>query len=125
MLLSISLLTTCNGERTADTDEGLSTRLLVGPPAAPLKVNQPIDVRSSSQDPNSPISHVELIAVQLPDRPANLLIRSDVAPFPQTNFTASQIFVPRQTGRYVIKVVGYNIKGNRAESDPIGFEVVP
>jgi hypothetical protein len=88
-----------------------------------LQVNQPVNVRSRTQDTESRISHIELYAVELPSGEQNVLIRSDPAPFDQTTYTASQIFIPAQPGHYVIKVVGYNRQGNWAESDYIGFDV--
>ena len=124
LLLSISLLTTCIGGRSEGPAAGLNTWLLVRAPDTPLRSGQPVDVRSRTEDAGSVISHVELYAVQLPNGQGNVLIRSDVAPFQQTAFTASQIFTPLQAGRYIIKVVGYNIKGDRAESEYIGFDVV-
>jgi hypothetical protein len=75
-------------------------------------------------DVQNGVSHVELYAVQSPEGEEELLlIRSDPAPFDQTTFTVSQMFVPTRPGHYVIKVVGYNKLGQSAESDYIGFDV--
>jgi len=125
LLLSIGLLTTCGSGSDANSVQGLNTWLLVSAPETMLPVGQPVEVRSRTEDADTAISHVELYAVQVPNGQSNVLIRSDVAPFQQTAFTASQIFTPLQAGRYAIKVVGYNIEGDRADSDTISFEVGP
>ena len=125
LLLSIGLLTTCGSGGDANSVQDLNTRLLVSAPETMLPVGQPVEVRSRTEDADTAISHVELYAVQVPNGQSNVLIRSDVAPFQQTAFTASQIFTPLQAGRYAIKVVGYNIEGDRADSDTISFEVGP
>ncbi len=103
--------------------QGLYTQLLVKAPESALPLNKPVEVRSRTQDAQHGVSHVELYAVELPSGEANVLIRSDQAPFEQTTFTASQAFVPTQKGHYVIKVVGYNKLGDKIESDYIGFDV--
>lgn len=121
LLLLAGLLSAC--DFFTGTDEvSLRTWLLVRPPDAPLLLNQPITVRSRTEDVNNQISHVELYA-ELPDRAGNVLIRSDAAPFAQTSYTTAQVFIPTQPGHYVIKVVGYNRLGQKAVSDSIGFEV--
>lgn len=118
------VITACDLTGTDTTaSEGIQTWLLVTPPESPLPANRPLNVRSRTQDPENFVSHVELYAVQLPSGDTDVLIRSDAAPFQQTTFTASQVFIPRQPGHYVIKVVGYNKLGNKAESDFIGFDV--
>jgi len=125
LLFSFSLVTTtCSfGQTETTAPEGIRTWLLVRAPDGPLPAGRPVDVKSRSEDAQHGISHVELYAVQLPSGESNVLIRSDAAPFRQTSFTASQLFVPRQPGHYVIKVVGYNRLGDRAESEYISFDV--
>lgn len=121
LLLAAGLITACNATETAT--QGVHTWLLVTAPERPLPRNKPLDVKSRTQDTVNLVSHVELYAVQLPSGEANVLIRSDPAPFPQTVFTASQVFIPTQPGHYVIKVVGYNKLGQSQESDYLGFDV--
>lgn len=96
---------------------------LVEEPRGPIAVNSVVEIQSTTSDPSSRVSHVELYAVQLPSGQENLLLRADPASFDQTTFTVNQAFVPTQPGYYVIKVVGYNIQGNSAESSSVGFEV--
>lgn len=124
LLIAGLLMAACDLTGTdTTTSEGIRTWLLVTPPESTLPVNRPLNVRSRTQDSVNFVSHVELYAVQLPSGDTDLLIRSDAAPFQQTTFTASQVFIPRQPGHYVIKVVGYNKLGNKAESNFIGFDV--
>lgn len=101
---------------------GVRTWLLVKAPEGPLPLNEPVIVRSRTEDSQG-VSHVELYAVELPSGETNVILRSDRAPFAQTSFTAIQTFIPLQEGHYVIKVVGYNRRGESAESDLIGFDV--
>jgi hypothetical protein len=122
LVILAGLVAGCNAQNDSE-QPGLRTWLLVRPPDTPLQVNQPVNVRSRTQDTGSRISHIELYAVKLPSGEQDVLIRSDPAPFDQTTYTASQIFIPTQTGSYVIKVVGYNREGEWAESDYIGFDV--
>ena len=130
LVLSISLLTTCGSSDDAETtvSKEFSTWLLVREPDNSLLAGQPINVRSRSEDAVNGISHVELYLVEFqpegsPDVTRDLLIRSDAAPFEQTSFTASQIFTPRQSGRYAIKVKGYNKIGDSRESEILSFVV--
>lgn len=121
LLLLAGLLPAC--DFFTGTDEvSLHTWLLVRPPDGPLLLNQPVTVRSRTEDANNHISHVELYA-ELPGREGKVLIRSDAAPFAQTSYTTAQVFIPTQTGHYVIEVVGFNRLGHKAVSDSIGFEV--
>jgi hypothetical protein len=125
LLIFAGLVAACNFlESDTAAQPSVRTWLLVSAPDGPLPLNRPINVRSRTQDGQNLVSHVELYAVQLPSGEANVLIRSDAAPFQQTSFTASQVFVPTQPGHYVIKVVGYNRLGQSAESDFIGFDVI-
>ncbi len=122
--LSVGLLAAC------DTAEGevrqlpeIRTQLLVRAPDGPLPASKSINVRSLTEAEDG-VSHVELYAVELPTGQRNVLIRSDPAPSAhQPSFTLAQSFTPLQPGHYVIKVVGYNSLGQRAESDYIGFDV--
>ena len=123
LLLLAGLLSACSFLTNADESAALRTWLLVRPPDTPLLLNQPVTVRSRTEDAVNRISHVELYAVELPTGDRNVLIRSDTAPFDQTSYTAAQVFIPTQPGHYVIKVVGFNRLGQRAESDYIGFDV--
>ena len=123
LLLLAGLLSACDFSTDRNGATQLRTWLLVRPPDTPLLLNQPVTVRSRTEDATNRISHVELYAVELPTGDRNVLIRSDAAPFAQTSYTAAQVFVPTQPGHYVIKVVGYNRLGQRAESDYIGFDV--
>lgn len=122
LLLLTGLLPAC--DYFTDPDEvSLRTWLLVRPPDGPLLLDQPVTVRSRTEDANNKVSHVELYAVKLPTGERNVLLRSDAAPFDQTSYTAAQVFIPHAPGHYVIKVVGFNRLGQKAESDYIGFEV--
>ena len=124
LVFSLSLVAACNSDDAASTGpQKLSTWLLVRAPEGPLPAGLPVDVKSRSVDSEHNISHVELYAVELPTGEKNVLIRSDAAPFKQTSFTASQLFVPVQPGYYVIKVVGYNTIGDSTESEYISFQV--
>jgi hypothetical protein len=130
LLGSIGLVAACesSGSQTA-LSSGFRTWLLVQPPQGPLPVNRPVNVRSRTEDSQYKVSHVELYLVEfLPKEQSasplsNVLIRADRAPFDQTTFTASQVFVPSAAGHYVVKVVGYNKRGQTAVSDYIGFDV--
>ncbi len=118
-------VTACSSTTEAEipVPQGLYTQLLVKAPESALPLNEPVEVKSRTRDAQNGVSHVELYAVELPSGETNVLIRSDQAPFEQTTFTASQVFVPTQKGHYVIKVVGYNKLGDKMESDYIGFDV--
>ena len=125
LLLCVGALTACT---TTEAEQptplpGVRTLLLVKAPGQPLPVNIPINVRSRTEDGTVGVSHVELYARQLPSGETNVLIRSDRSPFDQTSFTIAQVFVPAQKGHYVIQVVGYNRRGEKSESDQIGFDV--
>ena len=117
------LLTACLGA-DAESPElpEIRTQLLVRAPETALPLNKPVTVRSRVEA-KSGVSHVELYAVQMPAATTEILIRADEAQFDQPTFTASQTFTPRERGRYVIKVVGYNRFGQSDTSDFIGFEV--
>ncbi len=124
LILGLGQITACNSNNGQPTvSPELRTRLLVQPPDGPLPVNRAVNVRARIEDARYKVSHAELYAVQLPTGESNVLIRSDAAPFDQTSFTSSQVFVPSQRGHYVIKVVGYNKRGQAAESDYLGFDV--
>jgi hypothetical protein len=124
LLITVGFISACNSsEEPPSLPEGLRTWLLVGEPGVPLPAGRPVEVKSRSEDFQHGVSHVELYAVQLPNGRSNVLIRSDAVPFAQTGYTASQIFTPRQPGHYVIKVVGYNTIGQKAESEYISFDV--
>lgn len=112
------------------TDQELQTWMLVRAPDGPLPVNRPITVKSRSRDPNNHLSHVELYTVEIPTQDnapttqkVDLLIDTQFVPFEQTTFTANQTFTPEWRGEYVIKVVGYNINGDKSESEYIRFAV--
>ena len=126
LVLALGLLAGCNPDSSEPEPAGLNTWLLVRAPDGPLPVNQPIEVRSRVEDAVHGVSHVELHLVEF--QPvgggpvADILIRADAAPFDQTSFTASQIFIPKQPGRYAIMVTGYNHNGQAKESDTISFE---
>lgn len=123
MMLGL-VLTACSSTGTETPPyRGVRTQLLVKAPEGPLPLNKPVVVKSYTEDARYCVSHVELYVVQLPSGETDLLIRSDVAPFKQTAFTTSQMFVPTQKGHYVIKVVGYNKLGEKSESEYIGFDV--
>ncbi len=127
LIFCLGVVTTaCFSSSSAEVDvpEGLHTWLLVRAPDRPLALNQPVDVRSRTEDAQNGISHVELYAVELPTGQSEVLLRADAAPFQQTSYTASQIFVPKQVGHYAIKVVGYNRIGEKAVSETISFDVV-
>lgn len=126
LLASLGLLAACgssSGEPTPTPYQGVRTWLLVKAPDGPLPLGRAVTVKSRTEDSRHQVSHVELYAVQWPGVTGDLLIRSDAAPFDQTSFTAVQAFTPALQGHYVIKVVGYNKLGERAESDYIGFDV--
>jgi hypothetical protein len=124
LLVSVGLLAACSSSEAELTPyQGVRTWLLVKAPEGPLPINRAVTVKSRTEDTEHKVSHVELYAVQWPEGEEELLIRSDPAPFDQTSFTASQTFTPRRPGHYVIKVVGYNKLGQKAESDYIGFDV--
>jgi hypothetical protein len=123
LLLCMSVVTACGSSDAAPTPPpGVNTWLLVKAPDQPLPVNKPINVRSRTEDGQAGVSHVELYALELPSGETNVLIRSDRAPFDQTTFTASQFFIPKQPGHYVVQVVGYNNKGETAHSNIISFD---
>jgi hypothetical protein len=123
LLLSAGVMTACRTTEAEPTlTPGVHTWLLVKAPEAPLPLREPVAVRSRTEDSQG-VSHVELYAVELPSGETNVLLRSDRAPFAQTSYTAIQTFTPLQKGHYVIKVVGYNRRGESAESDLIGFDV--
>jgi hypothetical protein len=118
------MITACAASDARKTPPpGIRTWLLVKAPEDPLPLNKPVNVRSRTEDGEAGVSHVELYAVELPLGEANVLIRSDAAPFDQTSFTANQIFVPTEKGHYVIQVKGYNRWGEKSESNIISFEV--
>jgi len=123
-LAGLLLLTACETTNSQNgSTPGLRTWLLVKAPDNALPAGKPVNVRSRTMDAANKVSHVELYAVQWPSGQGELLIRSDPAPFDQTTFTASQIFTPTAPGYYVIKVVGYNKRGEKMESDYLGFDV--
>lgn len=124
LFVSFVGLTACSsdGAESGEPQE-LNTRLLVRAPDEPLTAGLPLDVKSRTVDSEYDVSHVELYAVELPTGEKEILIRSDAAPFDQTAFTVSQMFVPMESGHYVIKVVGYNTIGENTESDYISFQV--
>ncbi len=122
-ILTLVVAACSSSEEPETTYTGVNTQLLVTEPNGPLLLNEQIGVKSTSNDSQYGISHVELYAVQLPDGNSDILLRSDAAPFNQTSFTASQIFTPKQSGRYVIQVVGYNRIGESSITNALGFEV--
>ena len=129
LLVAAGLLTACDSaDPEADVSPGLRTVLLVDAPQAPLPAGRSVTVKSRTEDSQYKVSHVELYLVELlpegSETPLleNVLIRADEAPFDQTTFTAFQDFTPVRPGHYVIKVVGYNKRGQIAESDYIGFD---
>jgi hypothetical protein len=123
LLLSAGVMTACAAtEAELTLVPGVRTWLLVKAPEGPLPLNKSVIVRSRTEDSQG-VSHVELYAVELPSGETNVLLRSDRAPFAQTSFTAIQTFIPLKEGHYVIKVAGYNRRGESAESDLIGFDV--
>ena len=124
LLLCLSVITACGSSSAEPTPlPGVNTWLLVKAPDQPLPVDKPVNVRSRTEDAEAGVSHVELYALELPSGETNVLIRSDRAPFDQTTFTASQFFIPKQPGHYVVQVVGFNNKGETAPSNIIGFDV--
>ena len=124
VFFSLLLTAGCNTDNSQnEATPGLRTWLLVKAPDNALPTGKPVNVRSRTMDAVNKVSHVELYAIQWPTGQGELLIRSDPAPFDQTTFTASQIFTPTAPGHYVIKVVGYNKRGDKMESDYLGFDV--
>lgn len=123
LLLCMSIITACGSSAAEPTPlPGVNTWLLVKAPDQPLPVDKPVNVRSRTEDAEAGVSHVELYALELPSGETNVLIRSDRAPFDQTTFTASQFFIPKQPGHYVVQVVGFNNKGETAQSNIISFD---
>ncbi len=122
-ILAFAVAACSSTEEPETTYTGVNTQLLVTEPNAPLFVNDQVEVISKSDDSQYGISHIELYAVQLPDGNTDVLLRSDAAPFNQTSFTASQIFTPKQPGRYVIQVIGYNHIGEASITNALGFDV--
>ena len=124
LLLYAGTVTACGiSEADAPPSAGVRTWLLVKAPTRALPINQPVNVRSRTEDSEAHVSHVELYALELPSGETNILIRSDQAPFDQSSFTASQVFTPKRPGHYVIQVVGYNRQGKESKSNIIGFDV--
>lgn len=128
LLLSVVLIAACNTTpaEVCTASEVPETVLLVREPAGPLPVNRPVTVKARTKDAKCGVSHIELVAVELPPNTqgqsfANVLIRADAPPFEQTTFTAEQTFVPTHSGDYLIKVKGYNLVGNWQESASIRF----
>ena len=129
-IFAATLMAACvPGEAQPGVPTELKTWLLVRAPDNPLSPGKPVTVKSRSEAPTPGVSHIELYLVEFrsPDNNNlildNILIRSDAAPFEQTVFTAEQPFTPIGPGHYVIKVVGYDKLGHRAESEFIGFTV--
>jgi hypothetical protein len=123
LILCLSVLTACGDTIAEPTPQpGVNTWLLVKAPDQPLPVNKPVNVRSRTEDGQVGVSHVELYALELPSGETNVLIRSDRAPFDQTTFTASQFFIPKQPGHYVVQVIGYNNIGETSPSNIISFD---
>lgn len=123
LLLVAVLFTACSNEAPPDIPNGIQTQLLVKAPETALPSGTPLNVRSQTMANPPGVSHVELHAVQLPSGQQDVLLRSDAPPFDQTTFTTMQEFKPIQPGHYVIKVVGYNKQGQKAESTYISFDV--
>ncbi|HRV91108.1 MAG TPA: hypothetical protein P5526_02980 [Anaerolineae bacterium] len=124
ILLFAMLVTACSSnEAPPDIPNGVRTQLLVKAPETSLPSGTPLNVRSRTEANSPGVSHVELHAVQLPSGQQDVLLRSDAPPFDQTTFTTMQEFTPIETGHYVIKVVGYNKLGQKAESAYISFDV--
>ncbi|RMF04349.1 MAG: hypothetical protein D6768_03405 [Chloroflexi bacterium] len=128
LLLLLLPMVACNTtpDETCTGSEVPETVLLVREPAGPLPVNRPVTVKARTKDAKCGVSHIELVAVELPPNNqgqtfANVLVRADAPPFAQTTFTAEQTFVPTQRGDYLIKVKGYNLVGNWQESASIRF----
>ncbi|MDM8521596.1 hypothetical protein QUF64_16245 [Anaerolineales bacterium HSG6] len=124
LVVSLGLFVACNSsQKIAETPPvALRTWLLVRAPDAPLPLNKTITVQSRTEDSQG-VSHVELYAVQLPTGESNLVLDSQAAPFNQTTFSAAQTIIPTQRGHYAIKVVGYNKRGEQAESETISFDI--
>ena len=138
LLLSFGLMTACNSNDQT-ISQTFQTTLLATEPQTPLIVNNQYEIRSRTQAPEYAVSHVELyvveyvpldeaianqpgVAPQLPYQ--DILISSQAAPFNQTIFTASQSFIPKQPGEYLIKVVGYNKIGQSTESQYLRFTAI-
>lgn len=126
LLLPMVACSTTTPDETCTGSEVPETVLLVREPAGPLPVNRPVTVKARTKDAKCGVSHIELVAVELPPNIqgqsfANVLVRADAPPFEQTTFTAEQTFVPTQPGDYLIKVKGYNFVGNWQESASIRF----
>ena len=138
LLSSFGLMTACSSGDQA-VSQTFQTSLLVTEPATPLLVNNQYEIKSRTQAPEHGVSHVELyvveyvplnqaivnqpeVAAQLPYQ--NIVISSQAAPFDQTIFTASQSFIPKQPGEYLIKVVGYNKIGQISESQYLRFTAI-
>ena len=121
LLLSTGLIAACgsNAARTAPLPD-INTELLVRAPDGPLPLNKSVEVKSHTQAKDG-VSHVDLY-ITLPNN-QEVLARADAAAFGQTDFIISQMFTPKQTGHYVIKVLGYNKQGTPAPSNSIGFDV--
>ncbi|HMQ51057.1 MAG TPA: hypothetical protein PKE64_24550 [Anaerolineae bacterium] len=123
LLLLVGVLTACSSEVTGQAIAGgIQVRLLVQPPTNPLPVGSVLNVRSLTES-ETPISHIELYALQLPSDAQNVLIRADAPALAQTNFTAMQRFTPQRAGNYVLRITAYNQAGQKAESNPISFTV--
>jgi hypothetical protein len=121
LLLSAGLIAACGtSERRPEPLADIKTELLVRAPDGPLPLNKSIEVKSRTEAQDG-VSHVDLY-LTLPTN-QEVLARSDAAAFGQTTFITSQMFTPKQTGHYVIKVVGYNKEGTPASSNSIGFDV--
>lgn len=125
IVLFATIVTACSSnEAPPDIPDGIRTQLLVKAPDTSLPSGTPLTVRSLTEANSPGVSHVELHAVQLPSGEQDVLLRSDAPPFDQTTFTTMQEFTPMQPGHYVIKVVGFNKLGQKAESAYISFDVV-
>ena len=122
--LYAGVMTACTTTEAEPTlTPGVHTWLLVKAPENPLPLDQPVNVRSRTEDGQVGVSHVELYAIELPSGETNVLIRADAAPFDQTSFTVSQTFTPIERGHYAVQVMGYNNLGEKSESNIIGFDV--
>jgi hypothetical protein len=121
LLLGAGLIAACGTDATQTAPlSDIKTELLVRAPDGPLPLNKSIEVKSRTEAKDG-VSHVDLY-ITLPNN-QEVLARSDAATFRQTNFITSQMFTPKQTGHYVIKVIGYNKQGTPAASNSIGFDV--